>query len=76
MLFRSYAYQIFCELAGEKFEPVRALRICTTGLMMCEEPIQINMFANIKEENLSLAIDKIKNKFGNNKIVLAKDVKF
>ncbi len=68
-----FAYQIFYELAGENFSPVRALRICTTGLTHQNEPMQINMFVDTKKENLCSAIDKLKVKFGKDVISLAKD---
>lgn len=70
-----YAYQIFCELAGNNFEPVRALRISTTGLKKQNQPLQISLFTNNKNESLCNAIDNIKHKFGTNIIFLAKDAK-
>ncbi len=70
-----FAYEIFCELVGDKFKPIRALRICTTNLVTKEDLKQVNLFANEKNENLCSAIDKLKNKFGNNIISLAKDFK-
>ena len=68
-----FAYQIFKELAGENFSPVRALRICTTGLITQGEPAQVNLFSNTKKENLCSTIDNLKTKFGKNIISLAKD---
>ena len=68
-----YAYEIFCGLVGEKFAPVRALRICTTNLIHKNDNEQVNLFANQKNENLCSTIDHLKEKFGNNIISLAKD---
>ncbi|MBR6778840.1 MAG: DNA polymerase IV [Clostridia bacterium] len=70
-----FAYEIFVALVGNKFEPVRALRISTTNLITKNGEHQINMFANTKNENLCFAIDELKEKFGNNIISLAKDYK-
>ena len=67
------SYQIFNELVGYKFAPVRALRICTTGLITKDEPVQVSLWTNHKKENLSQAIDKLKDKFGKDIISLAKD---
>lgn len=63
-----YALEIFNSLVGEKFAPIRAIRICTSNLITRDEQIQSNLFANTKKENLSKAIDKIKEKFGKNAI--------
>lgn len=68
-----FAFDIFTELTGNNFAPVRALRISTTNLTYMDEEKQINMFTNTKNENLCSAIDKLKNKFGNDVIGLAKD---
>lgn len=68
-----YAYEIFCGLVGEKFAPVRALRICTTNLITKNDHEQVNMFANQKNENLCETIDRLKEKFGNEIISFAKD---
>lgn len=70
-----FAYEIFCELAGPKFEPVRALRISTTNLITQNEELQVNLFTNEKNENLCSAIDKLKDKFGEHIISFAKDYK-
>jgi len=70
-----YAYEIFKALVGEKFAPVRALRICTTNLINKNDKQQINIFSNVKNENLCSTIDNLKEKFGNNIINLAKDYK-
>lgn len=70
-----YAYEIFSSLAGEKFSPVRAIRICTCNLISGEDKEQVNIFTNTKNEHLCSAIDKIKDKFGENSISLAKDYK-
>ena len=68
-----FAYEIFTSLVGEKFAPVRALRISTTNLITKEDQEQVNMFANTKNESLCTAIDKLKEKFGEDVITLAKD---
>ncbi|MBQ8615387.1 MAG: hypothetical protein IJ415_02355, partial [Clostridia bacterium] len=68
-----YAYEIFCGLVGDKFAPIRALRICTTNLIHKNDHQQVNMFANQKNENLCSTIDRLKEKFGNDIITLAKD---
>lgn len=68
-----YSYEIFSALAGEKFAPVRALRICTSNLTNKNEDQQINIFSNTKNENLCAVIDDLKEKYGNNIISLAKD---
>lgn len=68
-----YAYEIFCGLVGDKFSPIRALRICTTNLIHKNDHQQVNMFANQKNENLCSTIDRLKEKFGNDIISLAKD---
>ena len=70
-----YAYEIFNSLVGEKFAPVRALRISTTNLITKKDKQQMNIFSNVKNENLCSAIDNLKEKFGNNIINLAKDYK-
>ena len=71
-----YAYEIFTSLVGnQKFSPVRALRICTTNLITKKDKVQVNIFANQKNENLCSTIDNLKEKFGNNIISLAKDFK-
>lgn len=64
----NYALEIFQSLAGEKFAPIRAIRICTSSLITKDELIQDNIFANAKKENLSKAIDNIKQKYGKNAI--------
>ena len=69
----TFSLEIFNELTGGKFPPVRALRICTTNLIMREEERQINFFANEKNENLCLAIDRLKEKYGDNIISFAKN---
>lgn len=71
----NYAYEIFYHLAGEKFAPVRALRICTSNLISKDEECQMNLFSNTKNENLCSAIDNLREKFGDNIINLAKDYK-
>ena len=68
-----FSYEIFKELVGEKFPPVRALRISTTNLINKNDKMQMNIFANTKNENLCSAIDSLKEKFGDNIISLAKD---
>ena len=68
-----FSYEIFCGLIGEKFPPVRALRICTTNLIHKNDLEQVNLFTNQKNESLCSAIDKLKEKFGNDIISLAKD---
>ena len=40
------ALELFLGLAGEKFAPVRALRICTTNLTIKGEDKQVNVFGN------------------------------
>ncbi len=71
-----YAYEIFISLVGNgKFNPIRALRICTTNLMHKNDDVQVNLFANIKNENLCATIDNLKEKFGSSIITLAKDFK-
>ena len=70
-----YAYEIFNSLVGDKFAPVRALRICTTNLITKKDKEQMNIFTNTKNENLCSTIDNLKEKFGNNIINLAKDYK-
>lgn len=70
-----YSYEIFTALVGEKFAPIRALRICTTNLITKQDKIQVNMFSNIKNESLCLTIDNLKEKFGSDIISLAKDYK-
>ncbi len=68
-----YAYEIFCSLVGNKFAPIRALRICTTNLVHKNELEQINLFSNQKNEKLCSTIDMLKEKFGANIISFAKD---
>lgn len=70
-----FSYEIFVGLTGEKFPPIRALRICTTNLIFKNSKQQLNIFANTKNENLCSAIDNLKEKFGENIISLAKDYK-
>ena len=66
------AMELFLGLVGEKFAPIRALRICTSNLIIGETN-QVNIFADIKNENLCAAIDRLKEKYGDNVISLAKD---
>ena len=66
------AIKLFLGLVGEKFAPIRALRICTSNLIIGETN-QVNIFADIKNENLCAAIDRLKEKYGDNVISLAKD---
>ena len=68
-----FAYEIFCDLVGEKFPPVRALRISTTNLINKNDLEQVNIFSNTKNEKLCSTIDLLKEKFGNEIITLAKD---
>lgn len=68
-----YSYELFLTLVGDKFPPVRALRICISNLINKEDEIQVNLFANEKNEKLCLAIDKLKNKYGEKVISKAKD---
>ncbi len=68
-----YAYQIFHSLAGDKFSPIRALRISTSNLINKNDDNQINLFTNEKNENLCNTIDNLKEKYGDNIISLAKD---
>ncbi len=67
------SYKLFHLLAGNKFAPVRALRISTTNLITKQDKEQINIFLNTKHEKLCSTIDKLKDKFGENVISLAKD---
>lgn len=69
----NYSYEIFLSLVGDKFPPVRALRITTTNLINKTDHEQTNLFANIKNEQLCSTIDALKEKFGENIINLAKD---
>lgn len=66
------ALELFLGLAGEKFAPVRALRICTSNLQTGQNE-QVNLFGDLKNENLCLAIDRLKEKYGDGIISLAKD---
>ncbi|MBE7077022.1 MAG: DNA polymerase IV [Clostridiales bacterium] len=69
----NFSYEIFRELTGGQFAPVRALRICTTNLTNKGESKQVNLFTNIKNEKLCSAIDSLKEKYGEDVISLAKD---
>ena len=71
----TYSYEIFCALTEKIFAPIRAIRICTTNLIHKKDKLQVNLFANEKNENLCFAIDNLKEKYGNNIISLAKDFK-
>ncbi len=68
-----FAYEIFLSLAGTRFPPVRALRISTSSLICKDEERQVNLFTNVKNEELCMTIDNLKEKFGDNIISLAKD---
>lgn len=68
-----YSYEIFKSLAGDKFAPVRALRICTSSLITKNENRQVSIFTNLKNESLCSAIDNLKEKYGENAISFAKD---
>ncbi len=68
-----FAYDIFLSLAGERFSPVRALRITTSMLISKADARQVNIFTNVKNEQLCGTIDSLKDKFGENIISLAKD---
>ena len=67
------SYKIFCSLVGPSFPPIRGLRICTTNLITKQDKEQANLFINEKQENLCIAIDNLKEKYGNNIISFAKD---
>lgn len=69
----NYSLDIFTHLAGEKFPPVRAIRICTTNLITGDSLIQSNIFSNNKNESVCSTIDKLKEKYGENIITLGKD---
>ena len=69
----NYSLDIFTHLAGEKFPPVRAIRICTTNLITGDSLIQSNIFLNNKNESVCSTIDKLKEKYGENIITLGKD---
>lgn len=71
----NFSFEIFSHLAGEKFAPIRALRICTTNLINKEDEYQINLFTNTKNECLCSTIDYLKQKYGDNIISFAKDYK-
>ena len=71
----NYSFEIFSHLAGDKFAPVRALRICTTNLINKSDEFQVNLFTNVKNENLCSTIDYLKEKYGENIISFAKDYK-
>ena len=71
----NFAYEIFIGLAGIKFAPVRALRISLSNLISATDEQQVNLFTNQKNENLCSAIDKLKDKFGEDVILFAKDFK-
>ncbi len=71
----NFSYEIFSHLAGDKFAPVRALRICTTNLINKTDELQLNLFTNTKNENLCSTIDYLKEKYGDNIISFAKDYK-
>ena len=58
----NYSFEIFSHLAGDKFAPVRALRICTTNLINKSDEFQVNLFTNVKNENLCSTIDYLKEK--------------
>lgn len=68
-----YSYEIFHGLVGNTFAPIRALRISTTNLIHKTDNEQTSIFTNIKNEGLCSAIDKLKEKFGDNIISFAKD---
>ena len=70
-----HAYEIFSNLTGGKFPPVRAIRISTSNLIRQDEARQVNLFTNIKNENLCRAIDNLKEKYGESVIIFAKDYK-
>ena len=65
--------ELFKGLAGEKFAPVRALRVCTSNLIIKSDKQQLNLFTDNKNEKLCMAIDKLKEKYGDNVVSLAKD---
>ena len=71
----NYSFEIFSHLAGNKFAPVRALRICTTNLINKSDEFQVNLFTNVKNESLCSTIDYLKEKYGENIISFAKDYK-
>lgn len=71
----NFAYEIFIELAGPKFQPVRALRVSVSNLISRSDNQQVNIFTNQKNENLCSTIDKLKDKFGEDIISFAKDYK-
>lgn len=71
----NFAYEIFVGLTGTKFQPVRALRISVSNLISQQGDQQVNLFTNQKNEDLCHAIDKLKDKFGEEVISFAKDYK-
>ena len=69
----NFSYEIFCSLVGEKFAPIRAIRISTTNLITKQEKQQVNIFTNTKNENLCSTIDTLKEKYGDKVISLARN---
>ncbi|MCQ2564868.1 MAG: hypothetical protein MJ152_03325, partial [Clostridia bacterium] len=68
------SYELFLELVGKTFNPIRAIRICTSGLETGDSN-QMSLFTNTKNENLCATIDYLKDKFGENIISKGKDFK-
>lgn len=68
------SYELFLELVGKTFNPIRAIRICLSSLEDGNSQ-QMNIFANTKNENLCATIDYLKEKFGENIISKGKDFK-
>ena len=67
----------YCEIIFDRyyeFLPIRKVTIACGGLQS-KKGVQLNLFTNLtnmqKEENVNLAIDTIKNKFGKNSIIKA-----
>lgn len=65
-----YALVIFDELTNRDFAPIRAIRISCSNLENSKEEMQISIFEESKKEKLGKAIDLIRDKFGEDSIML------
>lgn len=66
----NYALTIFDELTGKIFAPIRALRISCSKLEICDSTEQLSFFEDSKKEKLGEALDAIREKYGDDSIIL------
>lgn len=69
-----FAFQLFNEFTNCDFAPIRALRISCSKLEKNDSGEQLNLFDDDKKDKLGNAIDSIREKFGNDSILLLNEL--